>query len=650
MTRQTARAKPSALQEQVMEITGEDLHREGEPPPGPSENSDKSKRFFPLSGFLPRPSPRAIAGWTAAIVGCGLAIAAFSLIYGDAMRKTALAAARSEADRRAALEIGALVADVDKFRLLPRVLVELQDARDSLDGGSPGARARLDQRLADLARDTEASALYGIDSAGVARVASNADQPDSFVGYSFRFRPYFVDAMRTGGSEYFAEGAVTGRTGLFLARRVEKQGRPLGVIVVKIEFDQVERLWRAANRVSFIADPDGVIIVSTEPELKFDTLTPLDAARRAEIARARPFGDARLDDAGIRLSPDGQAVDAAGRRYIATVTPLPILGWRHVHLERLEPALTLARDRTRLATLLFAIGLTGLAALVWWSATRQRRQAQARLALEDQVSRRTAELSAANAELRRQAEERERADRLYRAAREELAQANRLGSIGTITTSVAHEINQPVATIRAAAENATKLMDLGRPETAADNMRLIVRMTQRIGSITSELLRYARRGRQGAAPVSVNAIVDGVLVLIGHGFRSANVRLLVERDETEARVLVSQIRAEQVLVNLLQNALAAVRECPDPTVRLDVSCSGDEVRIRVSDNGPGVPTALGESIFQPFVTGRPEGTGLGLGISREIVAEYGGTLVLTASPIGGAAFLITLPALPRTDA
>jgi len=611
-----------------------------------SELSDNPGRQFRIFGFLHRAGGlRVLGSWALAVALIVAAISAFAALYGQTTKTRALTLARAEADRRAALEISSLVSDVDKFRILPRVLVELQDARDSLDGGSAAARSRLNQSLADLARDTGAPVIYGVDSGGVARVASNAARPDSFVGHSFRFRPYVVDALRSGASEYFAEGAVTGRTGLFLARRVAHE-RTLGVIVVKIEFDQVERLWRAANRTSFIVDPDGVIIVSTKPELKFRALAPLSPDRRAEIARTRAFGDAPLADAGIQLVAGGQAVDAAGRRYIATVTPLPILGWRHVHLERLEPALSLARERARLGVLIFAITIIGLSVLGWRGATRQRRQARARSALEEQVSRRTAQLSEANAELRRQAEERERADQLYRAAREELAQANRLGSIGTIATSVAHEINQPVAAIRAAAENATKLMDRGRLATATDNMRLIVELTQRVGSITSELLSYARRGRQGAAPVAVNAIVDGVLVLIGHSFRAANVRLSVERDVTGARIMVSQIRAEQVLVNLLQNALEAVRGRPDPKVILSVSRNGETVSILVADSGPGVPETLGDTIFQPFVTGRPQGTGLGLGISREIVGDYGGSLLIADSPLGGAGFLITLPVLP----
>lgn len=569
-------------------------------------------------------------------------VAAFALVFGRAARGDAVAAAREAAGRRAALEVGALVAEIDKFRVLPFVLVELPDVDRAL-AGSPPARARLDATLAALARQTGATVLYAIDRDGLARAASNVGGPDSFVGSSFRFRPYFLGAMRTGAAEYFAQGSVTGRPGLFLARRVGPAAAPAGVIVVKIEFDRIERLWRAPGQRSLVATADGVIVIAGDRDLRLRTLGPLAPARRDRLRATRQFGDAGLVDSGLRRPQGDVATDAAGLRYIAVERALPIPGWRYLHLEPLAPVIAAADARSRAATLIAAVAAAALLLAVGWTATRRRRLAAGRAALEAEVARRTAELSGAYDRLREESAERARADERYRAAREELAQANRLGSIGTITTSVAHEINQPVAAIRTAAENGVKLLARGRAEPAGENLALIVTLTQRIGAITGELLSYARRGRSGPAAVALDAVVDGALMLIGDAFRRKAVLLEVERDPDLPQLHASRIRLEQVLVNLLRNALDAVAGQPDVRVRLRVTADDRAIRFLVEDNGPGLPPDLGDTVFQPFVTGKPHGTGLGLGISREIVAEHGGTLTAGRSPLGGAVFAAVLP-------
>lgn len=204
-------------------------------------------------------------------------------------------------------------------------------------------------------------------------------------------------------------------------------------------------------------------------------------------------------------------------------------------------------------------------------------------------------------------------------------------------------MNQPVAAIRTAAENAFKLLRRGQPDRVGANLELIVSLTQRIGAITGELLSYARRGRLGPSTIALDDIVDGVLMLIGDSFRRAGVVLEVDRAPCLPRIRASRIRLEQVLVNILQNALDAVADRDGGLVRLEVAADDDMIRMSVHDNGPGLPQELGETVFLPFVTGKAHGTGLGLGISREIVADHGGRLTSGASPLGGAAFHAIFP-------
>lgn len=578
----------------------------------------------------------------AAIAGLVL-ITLFYLFFSATSRRDAIETARTEADQRAALETNALIAEINKFRILPFVLTELPDVHEALANRSPAAQVRLNETLSAVARQTGASSIFAVDANGTARASSNHDQPDSFVNHDFKFRPYFQIATREGAAEYFAAGAVTGRAGLFLARRIGSPTNPIGVIVVKIEFDAIARLWRSEGPLSFVADRHGIIIVSSDPALRYQVIGPSDRSRIAAVARTQQFGLRDLQPAPLRFINRETVVDNDGVRYLASIRALPLLGWHHILLEPERPAIVATRARVRLVTLLMALGVMAMLTLFFWSATRRRLQAAARDALEAEVLRRTAELREAHASLQQEARNREEADSRYRVAREALAQANRLGLIGTITTSVAHELNQPVAAIRTAAENAVKLLARDDPTRVDVNLKLIISLTQRIGTITGELQSYARRGRGKAGATHLQDVLDGAMMLIGDSFRRAGVALKIDRPKDLPTLPVARIRIEQVLVNLLQNALEAVTNQQDAMVRLKINLWAAEMWITISDNGPGIPPDLGETIFQSFVTGRPSGTGLGLGIAREIVQEYGGKLSTIPSELGGATFRIVLP-------
>jgi two-component system C4-dicarboxylate transport sensor histidine kinase DctB len=581
--------------------------------------------------------------WALAMLAILFALSVFALLFGAVSRRDFIATARQQAERRAALEAGTLIADVDKFRVLPFVLVELPDVKGALDQQDRGAIDRLDRTLSALASQTGATVFYAVDRHGIARSASNAAGPDSFVGYDFRFRPYFVESIRSGRSEYFARGSVTGRPGLFLARRVGSAARPLGVLVVKIEFQRLEQLWRSAAQNAFVVDSDGVIIIATDPRRRFRFIRDLPRDRRSALETSGQYSSEALQRSGLTFEPDGFARDDTGRRYLVVEQPLPILGWRHFHLEPLRPVIAAADARTRIATFILAVVLVSAMALAFWSGARRRRIEADRLHLEAEVARRTSELTAAYDRLQEESDERIRADSRYRAAREELAQANRLGSIGTITTSVAHELNQPLAAIRAASDNALKFLDRGNVAQVRENLSLIVRLTERIASITGELLSFGRRGRGDVSLVPIDDIIDGAMLLIADSYRRGKVRLQVTREQPLPSVRAGRIRIEQVLVNLLQNALEAVRPCPDPHVELKAFVHAQSLFVHIADNGPGVPPELRETIFQPFYTGRPDGTGLGLGISREIMTDHGGTLTVESNEWGGATFVVMLP-------
>ncbi|MDO7835618.1 ATP-binding protein [Sphingobium sp. HBC34] len=569
-------------------------------------------RFTAIAGPIRRFAPLLLA-----ILAIGTASILFADRYHRILRAQAIATERAETTQQTRAVMRLLESELQRFRLLPVVLSEYPDLRAALRSGQ--VDMALNDKLAVLKAKTGAGAIFALDRAGRTIAASNARLPSSFVGQDYSFRPYYRLGWTKGGGEYFALGTVSRRPGLYLSRRIEDSDGPIGVIVVKVEFDAIERTWQDRRALSFVADANGVLLLSSDPVLRFRTLRAIDPARKAQIKQALQFGGAPLTPLGIAIGTDGLTRMRDGSQAMTATLAVPVPGWRLYHIEPLDGALQGVRQRAEIAAILFAILLSLLLAASGWAIIRRRRAINARIVLEREVALRTDDLA-------REMEARTIADQRYRQAREELAHANRLGTLGTISAGVAHEINQPVATIRTFAENATAFLSRGQPEQATANLREIVAMTDRIGSITAQLRRYARRGAGTIGPVSLAQAIDGVRLLVGDRFHSAGVMLSLPAPDPALKVRAGRVRLEQVLVNLLTNALEAVQDRPDPWVMVTLTQSDGRVILDVRDSGAGIDPAIADQLFMPFATTKAGGLGLGLHIARDIMVEFGGAL------------------------
>jgi two-component system C4-dicarboxylate transport sensor histidine kinase DctB len=558
-------------------------------------------------------------------------------------RAQAESVADTEAGQTARSHAGLLSSELQKFRLLPLVLVEYPDVATALDTHAPGAVARLNATLELLAERTDAAVIYVIDADGLTIAASNWRLPTSFVGQNYSFRPYFRDAMARGASELFALGTISGRPGLFLARRLAIGGRAVGTVVVKVEFDRLEAIWARTAGASFVTDAHGVILITSVPGWRFRATHPLDAATLAQARTTLQFGSAPPRAAPIALA--GAAATAnlgnGDARYRIGSLPVPLAGSRLVHLEPLAAPLAAATTRVRLWGLGLLVVLGVAAGLAWRAREKRQLQRDAQAALEQEVVRRTAELSETNRQLTIESRERVEAERRFRAAREELAQANRLGSLGQITAGVAHEINQPVAAIRSFAENAGTFLDRDQIDPVRGNLAQIIGLTARIGSITAELRNFARRRTPARGAIAIGSVIDGALLILGERAREI-VTVDLPAGMRETQVAGDRVRLEQILVNLLQNALDAVADAAAPRILIAAAAAGEDVVVTVGDNGRGVDPAIADQLFAPFVSAKPEGLGLGLAIARDIAREFGGELEIGSSTLAGAAFTLRL--------
>ena len=552
---------------------------------------------------------------------------------------SARAAGDAEARQFARSNASLFDSELQKFRLLPAVLVEYPGVAGLLRAPT-GDPMPLNRRLEALAQRTGAAAIYVIALDGTTLAASNYRLPTSFVGQNYGFRPYFTDALARGTSELFALGTVSGRPGLFIARRIGPASAPVGVIVTKIEFDRIEASWRAQAGATIVADGHGVVIVSSRPEWRFHRLRALRPAEKVEIARTRQFNELSLAPLPVAFS--GDDAKFAGDTYRRAGLKVGLEGAVLTVLSPLDPALAGARARGRLAVVAIGIVIAGIVLWLFRQRERQVLQQAARRELEIKVLERTAELRDVNAQLMREGTKRQRSEERYRRSREELAQANRLATLGQVAAGVAHEINQPVAAIRTYSENAAAFIDRGMADKAAGNLVQVIQLTDRIAQITGELRTFARRKTPGIGPVRLDEAIEAALLLVHHRVAGSGTKIEWNPVDADRSVAADRVRLEQVFVNLIQNALDAAVGGRDGRLEIRIVKQEGSVAVSFADNGGGVPTAVRRKLFTPFATGREEGLGLGLAIARDILREFSGDLVLTSTSRAGSVFTATL--------
>ncbi|NQE61356.1 ATP-binding protein [Caulobacter sp. RHG1] len=605
------------------------------------------------SSRLPNLRDPAVRQWAAFLIVGLVLLAGLVGFAGAIAERRATADLSRQAQASATLHAAVLRSELAKHRSLPFVLAQDPDVAQLLRSNDQRGVEAMNRKLETLSGGTRAAVIYLLNAKGMAVAASNWREPTSFVGSDYSFRPYFKEAQADGTAELFALGTVSRRPGLFMSKRIDGPEGVLGVVVVKVEFDALEAEWSAAEP-AFAADARGVIMVTSIPAWRFSTLTPLPRAEQTRLHAEHRFGDAPF--AVLKMSPPPRAgraptltsvspPDQEESRFIAASAELGAVDWTVYTLTPVgAPLRTAVAGARAIALLIGLVACAIAAALLRWrgqSSIRAARQEAARQELETRVQERTAELRKSNKRLTVEMEERRRAEAHVHRMQDELIQSNKLATLGQIAAGVAHEINQPVAAIRAYADNAAVFLERADDKTAKANLGLIAGLTDRIGLITDELRAFARKSSAPPAPVVVREAIDGALLLIGPRLRQQGVSVIRNEADEAAKAMAERFRLEQVLVNLLQNAVEAMDGRPDPEILIQVSVKRSQVRILVVDNGPGVAPEAAQTLFTPFATTKPRGLGLGLVISRDIVAEFGGELSLEPGP-GGARFLLTL--------
>lgn len=545
------------------------------------------------------------------------------------------------------LYVANLLGTLRRYEELPQILGGLPVLRQALQQpGDPLLQKIANEALADICRRTGADVIYLLQPDGTTQVASNWAQADSFVHRNFAFRPYYREAMQGRLARFFGLGTTSIKRGYYFASAVKEGSRIIGVLVVKVDLEHIERLWGNSPEQLLVIDNYGVVILSSREDWRFHASRPLSAAERDEIHANIPYPV--QDPKPLRLQQSA---------WLSQSRTLPETGWTvsiyapRTLIERPVRSVLLIGGATLLALLLL---LTLLTLSRRHYLDRIALEAEAKRQLEERVLERTRELENANAQLQQEVHEREQAQRELMRAQDEVVQAGKLTALGTMSASISHELNQPLAAIRSYADNARVLLDHQRTEDARGNLEQISDLTTRMASIIAHLKAYARGARRAPENVQLQPAIEDALSMLASRRRAMNVELLRDVPDAPLWVQAGETRLRQILGNLLTNALDALAEKAPPR-RLWVIASQDQhgVILTLRDNGPGFSEDALAHAHEPFFTTKTtaKGLGLGLAICDNLLRALGGRLEMGNHLEGGAVVrLHLLPGVPGVAA
>ncbi|MCQ2994745.1 sensor histidine kinase [Pseudomonas syringae] len=570
-------------------------------------------------------------------------------------------------ERQLELHARTLESEINKYTYLPSVLELESSVSALLNDPTPELRSEVNDYLEGLNRRSRSRAIYVLDTSGRVLATSNWRDADSYLGEDLSFRAYFQDAVRGLPGRFYGIGSTTGEPGYYLAHGLEEKGNIVGVAVIKVQLEALEQRWQRARLEAFVSDENGIIILSSDPARRLKSVRPLTPEIKERLARSLqyywwplnelvPLERELLSEGVEKLTfPANVSVDLEHKQvsYLAQTRQLSDTPW---HLTLLTPLEDLRREAGSQGMLVaVACALVAFLLIAW---NERRKVLSTRLAarealqaandeLERKIAERTEHLRASNERLKGQIRERRQAEDTLRKAQDELVQAGKLAAIGQMSTSIAHELNQPLAALRTLSGNTVRFLERGALDTASTNLRTINDLVDRMGRITASLRAFARRG-DDKGQARLGKAVDAALQLLTP--RLENFSLELHQRYADAELMIDQTRLEQILVNLIGNALDAMHAQPLPEIWLEGSVIEGRYCLRVRDNGHGIDDETRKHLFEPFFTTKPgeQGLGLGLTLSASLAAATGGSLSAEQPESGGTEFVLWLPVVKET--
>jgi len=527
---------------------------------------------------------------------------------------------------------------INRHHYLPRILASdprIVNALANDAGDNPGAEELmfLSVLLQSINLEAQSDQIFLMDTTGMTHWSSNYDSVHSFVGSNYSFRPYFSTAMAGQPGFYFAVGATSGEPGLFLSSPVYSDlGDILGVIVVKIDLQPLEQSWLASGDAVWVTDQEGIVFLSSSPRWQYHATRPLDDLHLDQLAQTRQYGTSpvmeltRLDEwQGTQWQAFDLQEEGEQLAFASTIKDYPWLMHLRVPLSEIRYQVRLKQG------LLLLFGAMFAGALLYYRERHRRHEAQRALqqaneALEQRVEERTRDL---------------------KEAQSALAQNQKLAALGRMSSAIAHEINQPITALRNYTASSRVLLERNSTDIVRQNLEKMDGLTERLSALSRQLRIFSGKRNTGSAPASLHAPVHYALDVLQPRLDAAGIDCRIDLGE-ERWVLANAMMLEQILVNLLSNAIDALADRDDAHIFIRLTQQDDaRVSLQIGDNGPGMDKELQTKVFEPFFTTKAvgEGMGLGLAISYSLAHDMGAELTVSSEPPNGTCFSLTFNAV-----
>ena len=532
---------------------------------------------------------------------------------------------------------------LSRYESIPHVLSTNPMLANVLnDQQNPDKVQELNLYLEEIQHVTEASDIYLIDALGIAIAASNWQQSFSFIGKDYSFRPYYTDAISGNLGRYYAVGTSSDKRGFYFSYPIYQQGGKgiLGAIIVKVNIADIEQQSTSiaiAGQYQFlISDPEDIVFISSIDEWRLKSLTPLTQAKQYALNASKRYAERPIGE--LLMKPPYESGSQAMLYQLQTGTDheqymdihqsMAKAGWRVHILAPIKPLLTSLPALMLLSASIYLL----LALSILFNAERRRNLHRMQLAqslLEQRVEERTQDLQQANNQLKD--------------TQDELIQAAKLTVIGSLSASINHELNQPLAALRSYAQNTQTFLARDMQDKALDNIKIIIELTDRLADIVGQFKSFTRKSQGADSATDIGRCIKQALTIVQPAIDKQGVELDVQLPNGNYQVWGDKVRLQQVFVNIMSNAIVAMQQSVKRSLVIRVT-SEDKFCISIQDSGPGVRESQMEKIFEPyFTTNERHGLGLGLSISQRIIESMQGQINVANAEEGGAIFQIILP-------
>ncbi|KFI33046.1 cytochrome C biogenesis protein CcmE [Haematobacter missouriensis] len=533
---------------------------------------------------------------------------------------------RNRAELRLVLYAGNVASELQRNSVVPLLLARDPALIGALQSGDFSVTT---QRLMSFQTEIGSAALTLMDNDGRVVAATNRN----LLGTNHFDDPAFAEAQKAKETVFTVAQTETQGYQFNFSRAVLSDSRPIGVVSVSVDLSKYERSWGGFSDAVSVIDSEGKIILSTEPRWRGLTMEEALAVRSAPSAIQRAL-QATTDWA--QAPPDAYLL---GEAVMRNETRIPFRGWKLVSYTRYDSV----REGVNTILALEIMGFAILLALIFYMFSRRAWSQSASLKKE------SAELRILNARLQREIAEREKVQKDLAVAEQTLAQSSKLAALGEMSAAVSHELNQPLAAMKTYLAGAKLLLQRKRPDEALSSFQRIDDLIERMGAITRQLKSFARKGGEAFEPIDFRSSVSTALSMMEPQLKTRAVKITRGLPRQPVIVMADRIRLEQVIINLLRNALDATKDSSQPQIDILLS-AGETATLTVRDNGHGIENL--DNLFEPFYTTKKpgDGTGLGLAISSGIVTDLGGRLTAHNASGGGAVFEVQIPLLDQQAA